>query len=523
LQFSFSDQILDVDRRELRRSGELIALEPQVFDLLVYLVENRDRVVSKDDLLEAVWGGRIVSESAMTSRITAVRKAVGDSGKAQRLIRTVPRKGMRFVGVVREEQKPAASIDARPAATENPPGPLLSLPDKPSIAVLPFANLNGDPEQEYFADGVVEEIIIALSKIRWFFVIARNSSFTYKGRAVDVTQVGRELGVRYVIEGSVRKSGDRVRIAAQLIDTASGNHVWAERYDRELADIFAVQDEITERVVTAIEPELYAAEHFRSRRTPPGSLDAWECVIRALSYAGRGTRAGMTEAEALCRRAIAIAPGYSQAHSQLAWVVIPATAWSGDVSAVLAEATTEAQTALGLDERDPWAHLTHGVVLWRMRRHGESERAFRRALEFNPNFALAHAFLGLPLAGAGAHREALDSAKQALRLSPKDPLVFSFAARAMASAYFAAEIYSDGVVWARRVMERHPELVFPQYLLIAAAALQGDIPTAAEALSTLLRLRPEFSLAWANANTAFAGEMLERLLEGLRRAGVPEG
>jgi adenylate cyclase len=162
-------------------------------------------------------------------------------------------------------------------------------------------------------------------------------------------------------------------------------------------------------------------------------------------------------------------------------------------------------------------------VLWRMRRHGESERAFRRALEFNPNFALAHAFLGLPLAGAGAHREALDSAKQALRLSPKDPLVFSFAARAMASAYFAAEIYSDGVVWARRVMERHPELVFPQYLLIAAAALQGDIPTAAEALSTLLRLRPEFSLAWANANTAFAGEMLERLLEGLRRAGVPEG
>jgi TolB-like protein len=262
LQFSFSDQILDVDRRELRRSGELIALEPQVFDLLVYLVENRDRVVSKDDLLEAVWGGRIVSESAMTSRITAVRKAVGDSGKAQRLIRTVPRKGMRFVGVVREEQKPAASIDARPAATENPPGPLLSLPDKPSIAVLPFANLNGDPEQEYFADGVVEEIITALSKIRWFFVIARNSSFSYQGRAVDVTQVGRELGVRYVIEGSVRKSGDRVRIAAQLIDTASGNHLWAERYDRELADIFAVQDDITERVVSAIEPETLRGRAF---------------------------------------------------------------------------------------------------------------------------------------------------------------------------------------------------------------------------------------------------------------------
>jgi adenylate cyclase len=193
----------------------------------------------------------------------------------------------------------AAPIERPLPATPQP----LPLPDKPSIAVLPFQNMSGDPEQEYFADGMVEEITTALSKIRWFVVIARNSSFTYKGRTADVKQVGREFGVRYVIEGSVRKSGNRVRIAAQLIDTASGNHVWAERYDREIADIFAVQDEITERVVAAIEPELYAAENFHSRRKPPGSLDAWECVIRALSYSSQGTRAGMAEAEALCRRA----------------------------------------------------------------------------------------------------------------------------------------------------------------------------------------------------------------------------
>jgi adenylate cyclase len=197
----------------------------------------------------------------------------------------------------------------------------LAFPDKPSIAVLPFQNMSGDPEQDYFADGMVEEIITALSKMRWFFVIARNSSFTYKGRPVDVKQVGRELGVRYVLEGSVRNAGNRVRITAQLIDAADGNHVWAERYDRELADIFAVQDEITERVVAAIEPELYAAEHVRSQRKPPESLDAWECVIRALSYVGHGTRVGTIEAEALCRRAIAIAPGYGQAHSLLAWVL----------------------------------------------------------------------------------------------------------------------------------------------------------------------------------------------------------
>ena len=197
----------------------------------------------------------------------------------------------------------------RPAEAAKEPVPL-PLPDKPSIAVLPFANMSDDPEQEYFADGMVEEIITALSKLRWFFVIARNSSFAYKGRAVDIKQVGRELGVRYVLEGSVRRGGNRLRITAQLVDAATGNHVWAERYDRDLADIFAVQDETTERVVAAIEPELYAAEHIRSQRKPQRSLDAWECIIRALAHVGQSTRAGREEAEALCRRAIAIAPDY---------------------------------------------------------------------------------------------------------------------------------------------------------------------------------------------------------------------
>src|SRR5713101_4624635 len=205
--------------------------------------------------------------------------------------------------------------------------PTLALPDKPSIAVLPFQNMSGDPEQEYFADGMVEEIITALSRIRWLFVIARNSSFTYKGQAVDVKEVGRELGVRYVLEGSVRKSGNRIRVTAQLVEAATGNHVWAERYDRDLADIFAVQDEITERVVAAIEPELYAAENIRSQRKAPESLDAWECVIRALSLIGQGTRDENTEAEALCRRAIAIAPGYGGAHSLLAWALLRRTQW----------------------------------------------------------------------------------------------------------------------------------------------------------------------------------------------------
>ena len=376
--------------------------------------------------------------------------------------------------------------------------------------------MSGDPEQEYFADGMVEEIITALSKVRWFFVIARNSSFTYKGRAIDVKRVGRELGVRYVLEGSVRKVGNRVRITAQLVDAATGNHIWAERYDCELADIFAVQDEITERVVATIEPELYAAEHLRSQRKLPESLDAWECVIRALSYVSQGTLDGNTQAEALCRRALLIAPRYSQARSLLAWVLLRGH------RPQLQEAFTEAIAALRVDERDAWAHLTHGIALWRMRRHGEADQAFRRALDFNPNFALAHAFLGCPLATRGADEEAIRSAERALRLSPVDGLVSAYASFAMVFAHFAGARYADGVIWARKLIDKQPENLMANYLLIAASAMQKDSAATAAALASLLRLRPDFSVTWVSGTTPLIGEVADRVLEGLRTAGVPE-
>lgn len=321
MQFFFGNHMLDEDRRELLCGADPIAVEPQVFDLLIYLVQNRDHVVSKNDLIEAVWGGRVVSDSTLTSRINAARKAIGDSGLEQKFIRTIARKGLRFVGDVRLQPlgiepspvspRPQADIgDSLRAA--------LPLPDRPAIAVLPFVNMSDESEQEYFSDGISEDIITALSKLRWFFVIARNSSFTYKGKAVHLKQIGEELGVGYVVEGSVRKEGERVRITAQLNDVTTGSHIWAERYDRNIADVFAVQDEITEAIVGAIEPQLYAAENFRAQRKAPDSMDAWDLVMRGLSHYWRLTRQDNMVAQALLEKATAIDPNYGQALGVLA-------------------------------------------------------------------------------------------------------------------------------------------------------------------------------------------------------------
>jgi TolB-like protein/Tfp pilus assembly protein PilF len=505
--FTFEGYTLDLIRGCLRAGEDEIKLRPKCLELLRYLVENPGRLLLKDELAQAVWPNVIVSDDSLAQCISDLRNALNDIDR--RIIKTVARRGYLFV----------ARVSLSALETTSP----LEPPPRLSIVVLPFANISGDPEQDIFAEGMVEEITAALSKIRWFFVIARTTSFTYKGRAVDLRQVGRELGVRYVLEGSVRKAGDRVRISGQLIEAATGSHLWAERYDRPLADIFALQDEITERVVAAIEPELYAAEHYRSHRKPPESLDVWECVIRALSHMGRCTRAADAQAEMLCRRAIAISPDYGQAHSLLAWVLIRRASLAGElIKTVLPEARGESRTALALDAGDAWAHVTHGAVLWRNRRHGEAERAFRRALELNPNFALAHALLGGALAVQGISEEATTSAEHALRLSPRDRLVDFYASRAIKFGHFAAGNYATSFVWARHMTERYPEYVPGYTWLLATAGLQDDMETAAETLSVLLRLRPHFSLTWMRENVPFSDEILERLLVGLRKAGLPE-
>ena len=346
----------------LRAAPRPIAIGPQVFDLLLYLVRNREHVVSKDELLDAVWAGRIVSKSTLTSHINAARKAVGDSGEEQRLIRTIARKGFRFVGEVSEVDHRMASIHEDGARrTDETSAPAPALPDKPSIAVLPFQNLSGDPEQEYFADGVVEDIITALSRIRWLFVIARNSSFTYKGRAVDVKQVGRELGVRYVLEGSVRKAANRVRITGQLIDATTGAHLWADRFDGSLDDIFELQDQVAASVVGAIAPKLERAEIERAKRKPTESLDAYDYYLRGMAHLHQGAREAIDEALRLFHKAIELDPDFASAYAMAAWCYFwrKVNGWMTDRAQEIAEGTRLARRAVELG-RDDAVALTRG-------------------------------------------------------------------------------------------------------------------------------------------------------------------
>jgi TolB-like protein len=523
VQFLFGDHMLDGDRRELRRGTDPIAVEPQVFDLLIYLVQNRDRVVTKDDLIESIWGGRVVSDSTLTSRINAARKAIGDSGHNQKLIRTIARKGLRFVGDVRMQPMGIEPPEGLTGGQTDPhePRPALPLPDRPAIAVLPFVNLSGDPEQDYFSDGISEDIITALSKLRWFFVIARNSSFTYKGKAVHMKQIAEELGVGYVVEGSVRKGGERVRITVQLNDVATGSHIWAERYDRDIADVFAVQDEITEAIVAAIEPQLYAAENFRAQRKPPDSMDAWDLVMRGLSHYWRLTRQDNVVAQALLEKAIAIDPNYGQALGVLAasHTFSAHMGWA-DMATVVPIAERAALAAIRADSEDPWAHYALGNVYLFTRRFEDSLAEFELALRLNPNFSLAQGYYGLTLSYCGRWQDGDLAARRALRLSPRDPfaaLYFGIAAYSQ----FNGHNYEEAMRLAREAIRQRNDFVGGHRVLTSAAGMAGRADVASAALQELRRAQPNISLAWIEKEMPFKLDAdRKHYLEGFRRAGL---
>ena len=524
MRYTFEDYVIDSDRRELTRSAEPIAIGPQVFDLLLHLVRNREHVVSKDELLDAVWDGRIVSESTLTSHINAARKAIGDSGQNQRLLRTIARKGFRFVGDVSEITNRLAAVGTGPDAPGKTMAEALVLPDRPSIAVLPFVNLSGDIDQEYFTDGVVEDIITALSRIRWLFVIARNSSFTYKGRAVDVRQVGRELGVRYVLEGSVRKATHKVRITGQLIDGTTGAHLWAERFESALDDIFELQDRVTEAVVGAIARQLERAEIERANRKPTESLDAYDYYLRGMAHLHLGNRESNDAALGQFNHALMRDPNFASAYATAAWCYFwrKINGWMTDRAGETAEGARLARRAVDLGRDDAVALTRGGPALAHLTEDVAGGIALvDRALVLNPNLASAWFLAGFLRVWYGEPDAAIEHIGRATRLSPLDPELYRMQA-GLAAAHLFAGRFDAASSWAEKAFRQLPSFLVAVSVIAASHALAGRLREAQRAMKHLRDLDPTLRVSnlpdWLPIRRP---EDLATFADGLRKAGLP--
>jgi TolB-like protein/class 3 adenylate cyclase/Flp pilus assembly protein TadD len=415
------------------------------------------------------------------------------------------------------------SVDWRPQqlAVSGVSGETLALPDKPSVAVLPFVNMSGDPEQEYFADGITEDIITALSHHRWFFVIARNSTFVYKGRAVDVKQVARELGVRYVLEGSVRRVGQRVRITGQLIEAEAGNHLWAERFDRDMADIFAIQDEITQSVVGAIEPEMLLMEGKRAFRKSVGNLDAFDCCMRAMWHFSQTTPQDQDQAVAFLRQAISLDPNFAQAHMALGRTLNSRIwhGWSSDLASDVREAYAAAARSVSIDDRDPYCHYAFSWASLLRNMHTQALGAAQHSLDLNPNFALGFLALGLVRVYIGHFREALDSLLRSLRLNPNDPQAEAFLSF-VALAHYHQENYEEAVHYGQLAVRARRPFIALRALLASLGQL-GRVDEAQPFLKEFLSRQPKDPQLQFEVTTPYLDvKYRQHLIEGLRRAGV---
>ncbi|MCC8938144.1 winged helix-turn-helix domain-containing protein [Bradyrhizobium sp. Arg68] len=514
MPYRFNDFTLDPERRELRRGGALVAVEPQVFDLLEFLIGARDRVVSRDEVLAAVWQGRIVSEATLSSRVNAARSAIGDNGEEQRLIRTLPRKGLRFVGDVREDTAPDRPIAESPRSSEGP-----------SIAVLPFTNMSGDPEQDYFADGIAEDITTALARCSRLTVIARNSAFTYKGKAVDIRQVGRELGVFYVLEGSVRRGGNRLRITGQLIDAVSGAHLWADRFDGAADDVFELQDRITESVVGAIEPTLHVAEAERRRSAPPETLDAYDLLLRAYSLRYEFTPESMAAAIDCLDQALALDGAYAPAlaASAYCYAMRHVQGWLVPDDAYRERAVAQAWRAVEVAPSDAQVLWMAAFAIWNMADEIEPARElFERSLAINPNSAMALTLGGWIEAMRGNQATGRAMIERAQRLNPRDPRGW-FAAAALAICAVLDGNFTEAVSWADKALAQNRRFAVALRVLIVALVKTGDTERATQTARELLKVDPEFSIATFLSRIPFPVEAMSRTyVETLKAAGVPD-
>lgn len=712
MNFSFGSNFLDVDRRELRRGSELIPVQPQVFDLLVHLLRNRDRVVSKDELIETVWGGRIISESTLTSRINAARSAVADTGEEQKLIRTYARKGIRFVASVQEveacehdgagklrvetrsadpatasasaqppipgvgQQRLAAVLVAEPhglsalmewskersihwlaeyrdvivnfigahrgrvfaggdqsviaefagaldavraavdfqqeLAARNAPlsygarlqfrvgisighvaqaegsvagdgmdaavkfqsaadpggicisanvydqvkgktdldfialghlklngddalqafrvaqpaiGTVFGSRGKPTIAVLPFTNMSGDPEQEYFSDGITDDIITVLARYRSLLVIARNSTFAFKGHGTDVRRIGTDLGADYVVEGGVRKIDQRIRINVQLIETEGGRHLWVHRYDRKLDEMFEVQDEITATIAAQIEPEIGTAERQRVERKPAQTLDAWDFFHLGQKHLYRSTPADNLEAQRLFRRAIQLDPQLAQAHACLSYALVLSMIYfeAETDEKLLDEAVVIARKAVELDDKDGLIRFIYGRGLLAQRAYADALAELESAIELNPSLAVSYCGIADSLTYEGRYPEATAFFQKAINLSPYDPQRWAFYSYRALAHLFARE-FDQALEWAQKATRVPNCHYWPFAHRVAALGFLSQREGLQVACSELLQRKPEFSCGFARRRLFYIKDpaQLDLYVEGLRRAGIPQ-
>ena len=509
--YCFEGFVLDIRRGSLlTATGDEVPLRRQSFDLLRLLVENAGRLLDRDTINRAIWSDVAVTDDSMTQCVRDIRRAIGDD--PQRILKTVPRRGYLLAADVVIARDPPA----------DPSAPGLAVPDKPSIVVLPFQNMSGDPEQVYFADGLVEDITTALSCIRSLFVIARNSAFAYQGRAADVRQIGRDLGVRYALEGSVRRVGNRLRVTVQLIDAASGGHVWAERYDRDVSDIFAVQDEIATSVAGVVEPALADAEQRRALRKPPERLDAWEAYQRGLWHFNKYGPEENQTAQTFFRQAIALDPNFAPGHYGYA-LALQWDIWhysTRPFAEVQGTPREEARIAVSLDDKDALAHavLAH-VRMW----DAEWEAAIaeaRTALVLNPNSSFVISMLGCVLGWGGYREEALDRLQQAMRASPHDPLTWLWTLWT-GLFQFNSRKFDAAVETLRQVVRLRPEYTRTQVLIAMSLAHLGHLDEARDLLSRAQSQDPRYQQApWLRPeDIALRNESL-RLVAGISNDAV---
>lgn len=462
--------------------------------------------------MSRVWPGAIVEDNALQVHVSALRKALGEDVGSQRHIVTVPGRGYRFV-----------SEPAGPNAAPIPPSSATPLPDKPSIAVLPFANMSGGPEQDYFADGIVEDIITALTRVPSLLVLARNSSFAYKSRPIDIRQVGRELGVRYLLDGSVRKASARLRISGQLIQADTGIHLWAEQFDGNLADIFALQEEITARVVGALVPNLQRAEIERARRKPPESLDAYDLYLRALACRHTMTREGCDEALRLLEQSLTLDAAFVSAAmlASTIWALRVSQGWSL-IEHAQAEALRYARLAVRLDPHDAEALAT--LARWIAQSgHGyeEARSLAERSIAVDPNSARVWRNSGFVFVYMGEPETALDYLQRGLRFNPRDSWAHD-SWSGVALALIQLQRDQDALAAARNAVQLNPRFTTALRALAAALALVGHFDEAREVVQRLLELDPTCSLAAIKARYGYSKRASQRYFDGLRRAGLPE-